>query len=197
MYPTQMRRHKITRILLILFIVNQLVNFVIGVPVAAQENLERRVNAPPPPPPPPPPPMPPKPLGRPLPFPLRPYAWRPRPRPRPARPPTISLPILPEERPKPASSFPVTTDKPSTTIPQQISGPDLDVRPPPNPESQPLPNPEQPPPKLEPHPLLNPEERPSNPEHPSATAESPVNKLSDVLKISKLKRTFPVPTPVQ
>jgi hypothetical protein len=45
MYPIQMRRHKIvTRTLLILFIVNQVVNFVFGAPVAAREKLERRID---------------------------------------------------------------------------------------------------------------------------------------------------------
>lgn len=39
MYPTQTQRHKIIRILLILFIVNQLVNFVLGAPVDVQERL--------------------------------------------------------------------------------------------------------------------------------------------------------------
>ena len=40
MYPTQIQRHKIIRILLILFILNQVVNFVFGVPVAVQEKLD-------------------------------------------------------------------------------------------------------------------------------------------------------------
>ena len=40
MYPTQMRRQKIVRILLILFIVNHIANFVVGAPVAAQEKLD-------------------------------------------------------------------------------------------------------------------------------------------------------------
>jgi hypothetical protein len=46
MYPTQMRRHRITRTLLIFFIVCQVVNFVFGAPVAAvREKLEGPIDA--------------------------------------------------------------------------------------------------------------------------------------------------------
>jgi hypothetical protein len=45
MYATQMQRHKIIRILLILFIVSQVVSSVFGAPVAVREKLEGCIDA--------------------------------------------------------------------------------------------------------------------------------------------------------
>ena len=45
MYTTQIQRHKIIRILLILFIVTQVVSSVFGAPVAVREKLEGRIDA--------------------------------------------------------------------------------------------------------------------------------------------------------
>ena len=45
MYSTQMRWQKIIRVLLIIFIVNQLVNFAFGAPMAVREKLEKCIDA--------------------------------------------------------------------------------------------------------------------------------------------------------
>jgi hypothetical protein len=183
-----MRGHKIvTRTLLILFIVNQVVNFVFGAPVAAREKLEghidvdvtedgtaalqKRVN-----------PVdkgstnmvgqtPSSPdqteldqlwkeiseqgnmfMDSPTPLHIPGWSTPPFSNESPTEsmgsnsphmspsPPTSPPPSLPEERLPPAWSL--TTDTLSTTghktTPQQSSGPDLDVHPPPNPEPHPL-----------------------------------------------------------
>ncbi|KAI0281263.1 hypothetical protein BGY98DRAFT_227792 [Russula aff. rugulosa BPL654] len=205
MYPIQTQQHKIIRILLILFIINQVANFAFGAPVAVREKLEgcidadgtddgtltlqKRVN----------------PVekgsmnmaGQTPPGSDRTEAdrlWegmgqlgtdlKPRHIPtsrtslfgKRAPPPPTKRPT--KERLQPAPLL--TTNNPSTTshqlIPQQNSGSDLDVHPPPNLEPQPL---EKPPPNSGPH--------------PSTSGEMPVDEVWNILKDSKLKRTFPAP----
>ena len=109
---------------------------------------------------------------------VRPTRLRPYNRPvsllRPSRFRPISPPPPPEDRLQPASSLSI--DNPSTTghwlTSQQNSMSDLEVRPPLNQEFHPLPNPGP---------------------HPSTQGETAADKASDILKDTKIKRTFPAP----
>jgi hypothetical protein len=212
MYPTQMRRHKIIRILLILFIVNQVVNFVFGAPVREKLEgcidadgtaaLQKRVNmeevtrtSPD--------------SGRtPATLPVRPYSHV-----LPYRPYSIlttnpRIPVRPYTPARPYTPVcPNNPVRPNSPGPIRILRLVRPVRPyfllyrPPRPEGRlQLPsslttnnlNPEQPPPNQEPHSQPNPEQLPPNPgPHPSTSGEAPIDDVLDMLKNTKIKRTFP------